>query len=177
MTLVRAAFAALAALDPTDRRRLRAILAAALVIGAAVAGPSAGWAQQAAAANATAPPQLQLNEAHISRYIAVGRELVELANKLKAAGTPAPAILDAQERERDAIARKHGAESGAEHQAIDFSIWLVVAGLDRETGEYADPIPALRQQIAATETDKALDDAKKALEDAKKELEAAKKPQ
>jgi hypothetical protein len=121
-----------------------------LAVGVATMGPAMA---QGLGAASPAYRQMRLTQDHIARYIAVSRDLLALADKLKAGGAKPGEILDAQERERDAAARAHGFAGGAEHQAVDWNIWLVIAGLDRKTGDWADPIEPLRQQIAAAEAD------------------------
>jgi hypothetical protein len=96
-----------------------------------------------AVATAQDVKQIKLTEDQVVRFIAAQADLADIASKIQAAGdTPDPAL----QTELDGIATKHGFSNFAELDDVAANISIVMAGLDTETGNFVDPVDALRKQ-------------------------------
>ncbi len=65
------------------------------------------------------------------------------------ATTPTPAL----QTELDGIAKKHGFASFSELDDVAANISIVMAGLDAQTGEFTDPVDALKKELADVTAD------------------------
>jgi hypothetical protein len=161
------------------RRAFLAVLAIATVAafalhtGSAVAqpkGPPAQKQQQPPPQQQPGPPpQVQLNAKQVEQYIAAFKELTPLFEKLdQAQGKPDPKLMG----QVQAAVAKYGFKSLEEYDQVVVSIVAVLDGIDPKTRQYANPIEAIKKEIAAVQADKTMKpaDRKKALEALNAEL-------
>lgn len=88
--------------------------------------------------------QIQLTETHLKGFLGSQPDLVAMADKLQGLGDkPDPSL----QKELEALAKKHGFASFAELDDVAANISMVMAGLDPDTGEYTDPIEAIRKEM------------------------------
>ncbi len=107
--------------------------------------------------------QIKLTEAQVNSFISAQPDLSGIASKLQQAGDQPDAALRA---ELDEIARKHGFASFSELDDVAINISIVMAGLDTQTGEFTDPVDALKKELAEVKADTSIsDDDKKQLVD------------
>ena len=78
-----------------------------------------------------------------------------MAAKLQAAGDKPDAKLQA---ELEAVATKNGFTSFAELDDIAANISMVMAGLDPQSGEYMDPIEAIKKEMEEIKKDDKIPD-------------------
>jgi hypothetical protein len=97
--------------------------------------------------------QLALTEPQIKGFINAQKDITAIAPKLQAAGDKIDAALQA---ELEGIAKKHGFKTFAELDDVAANISMVMAGLDPQSGEYTDPIDAIKKEIADIEKDAAI---------------------
>ena len=120
------------------------MLAAAVAAGLGVLMP-------AAAQNTTADfKQVQLTEKSVQGFIAAQKDLAAMAAKLQAAGDKPDPKLQA---ELEGVATKNGFGSFAELDDTAANISMVMAGLDPQTGEYVDPIEAIKKEMEEIKKD------------------------
>lgn len=125
------------------RRKLSGLLTA-LAGAVAVLAVGLGVLKHDAVAQPFEFKQLKLTEAHVKGFIASQNDLAVLAEKLQKAGDkPDPAL----QKELENLAQKHGFKSFAELDDVAANISMVMAGLDPETGDYTDPIEAIRKEM------------------------------
>lgn len=107
--------------------------------------------------------QIKLTEAHVQGFIASQKDLAAIAGKLQQAGDkPDPNL----QKELEDIAKKHGFASFTELDDVAANISIVMAGLDPQTGNYIDPLDALKKELEEVKNDKSIPDAdRKQLED------------
>lgn len=127
-------------------------------IAAAVALAMAGLASQAPAQEHGSPPQVLLDEKTITAVIAAQPDLRAFASHLDEPGVE---LTDAQEKELDGIAKKHGFADYTALEDATATISLVLAGIDRETGEFTEPVEVLKQELKEIEADKDLEPAER----------------
>jgi hypothetical protein len=97
--------------------------------------------------------QLKLTEAHIKGFIASQSDLAAISEKLQKAGDkPDPGL----QKELEQLAQRHGFKSFSELDDVAANISMVMAGLDPETGEYTDPIEAIRKEMEEIKKDDAI---------------------
>lgn len=146
--------------------RLTTLIAAG-VVGTALAltaMPSAALAQDAGQQTGEQVKQLKLTEAQIKNFIAAQGDLAAVASKMQSAGEkPDPAL----QNELEGIAKKHGFKDFAELDDVAENISIVMSGLDTQTGEYTDPVEALKKELADVEKDDSIpaDDKKQLVEE------------
>jgi hypothetical protein len=97
--------------------------------------------------------QIKLTEAQVKGFISAQKDISAIAPKLQAAGDKIPPELQA---ELEGIAKKHGFVTFAELDDVAANISMVMAGLDPQTGEYTDPVDAIKKEIADIEKDAAI---------------------
>lgn len=126
-------------------RRKAARLAAgvALALGLAVAG-------LASVAVAQDIKQMKISDKHVSSFIAAQKDLTALGPELQAAGEKIDAKLQAKLED---VAKKHGFANFAELDDVAANISLVMAGLDPQSGNFTDPIEALKQELEEIKKD------------------------
>ena len=102
--------------------------------------------------------QIKLTEDQVTRFIAAQADLAAIASKIQDAGEkPDPAL----QTELEGIATKHGFSTFAELDDVAANISIVMAGLDTESGNFVDPVEALRKQRDDVQKDKTIPDADK----------------
>jgi hypothetical protein len=150
------------------RRAFLTVLATAAV--AMIAFHSSAFAQQPPPGGPGGPPpQVQLTAKQIEQYIAAFKELTPLFEKLdQAGGKPDQKLLASV----TAAVKKYGFRDLDEYDQVVISIVAVLDGVDPKTRQYADPIQAIKKEIAAVQADKTMkpDERKKALESLNAEL-------
>jgi hypothetical protein len=116
---------------------IAAVAAVGLAIGAA-GGP--------ASAQATGGDfkQVKLTEKSVKGFIAAQMDLAAMASKLQAAGDKPDPKLQA---ELEGVATKNGFANFAELDDTAANISMVMAGLDPQSGEYVDPIEAIKKEM------------------------------
>ena len=109
----------------------------ALTLGMVVAG---------AGAQAQAPDfkQVKLDNKLIEGFIAAQKDLAAMAAKLQAAGDKPDPKLQA---ELEGVAKKNGFTSFVELDDVAANISMVMAGLDPQSGDYMDPIDAIKKEM------------------------------
>jgi hypothetical protein len=97
--------------------------------------------------------QLKLSETQVKGFISAQKDITAIAPKLQAAGDK---IDPALQTELEGIAKKHGFQTFAELDDVAANISMVMAGLDPASGEYTDPVDAIKKEIADIEKDAAI---------------------
>lgn len=121
--------------------------------------------------------QVELTEEQITKFIAAQADLAKIgpaeAPEPASDTAPAapPAIDEKTQAELDAVATKHGFKDYAALDDVAANIALVLAGIDDETGNYADPRKQLDEELAEVKGDDKLAAEEKA--DMLKEIEEA----
>jgi hypothetical protein len=129
--------------------RQMAAVAVVAVIGLFAAGAPAG---------AQDVKQIPLNEKQVQGFIAAQKDLAAIAGKIQAAGEKADPAL---QKELDDIAKKHGFAAFAELDDVAANISIVMAGLDPQTGNFVDPLEALKKELADVKADASIPEADK----------------
>jgi len=126
--------------------------------------PPAAATQDGAApkADAAAPQdnvkQIKLTEDQVKRFIAAQTDLAAIASKIQAAGdSPDPAL----QAELEGIAKKHGFGNFSELDDVAANISIVMAGLDSATGNFVDPVEALKKERDDVQKDSSIPEADK----------------
>ncbi len=88
--------------------------------------------------------QVQLAEKSVQGFIAAQKDLAAMASKLQAAGDKPDAKLQA---ELEGVATKNGFANFAELDDVAANISMVMAGLDPQSGDYVDPIEAIKKEM------------------------------
>jgi hypothetical protein len=121
-------------------------------------------AESAPATTGTNPPpsddvkQIKLTEDQVTHFIAAQADLAAIASKIQAAGEkPNPAL----QGELEGIATKHGFGNFAELDDVAANISIVMAGLDSGTGNFVDPVDALKKEREEVQKDSSIPDADK----------------
>ncbi len=125
---------------------LKAIAAAAaisLAVGVAITPVHA----QATAADFK---QVQLSDKLVQGFIAAQKDLAAMASKLQAAGDKPDAKLQA---ELEGVATKNGFANFAELDDTAANISMVMAGLDPQSGDYVDPLDAIKKEMEEIKKD------------------------
>ncbi len=108
--------------------------------------------------------QIQLTEAQVKSFIASQPDLATIAPKLQEAGDN---IDSALQSELDGIAKKHGFADFAELDDVAANISIVMAGLDTKSGDFTEPVEALKKELAEVTADASIpeDDKKQLVEE------------
>ncbi|HZA00770.1 MAG TPA: hypothetical protein VE665_00665 [Hyphomicrobiaceae bacterium] len=132
-------------------------LVLAIALGSAIAVGHTG-------ARAQELKQMKLTEQHIQGFIASQKELSAMADRLQEAGDKPDPQLQA---ELEALAKRHGFASFAELDDVAANISVVMAGLDPQTGDYADPLDTIKQEMEDIKADASIpeNDKKQMLEE------------
>lgn len=119
-----------------------------------------GWMFAAPVAIAQAPAaeepfkQVQLNETTVKNFISAQKDMAEYHQKL---GPPANDKPDPKvQAELEALAKKHGFASFSDFDDVAFNISMVMGGLDPQTGQFTDPISAIKREIEEIKNDKSI---------------------
>jgi hypothetical protein len=102
--------------------------------------------------------QIKLNDKQVEGFIASQKDLAAIAGKLQSAGDKPDAKLQG---ELEDIAKKHGFASFAELDDVAANISIVMAGLDPQTGDFVDPLEALKKELADVKADGSIPEADK----------------
>jgi len=102
--------------------------------------------------------QIKLTDAQVKSFISAQPDLSTVAPKLQEAGEQVAPALQA---ELDGIAKKHGFANFTELDDVAANISIVMAGLDSKTGEFTDPVEALKKELADVTADASIPDADK----------------
>ena len=107
------------------------------------------------AASAQVPAtQVQLTEKNVEGLIAAQKEMWALAEKMRGGGAVVLSQASGKDRvERNAIVKKYGFRDYAEYEAVAINISMVMAAIDPQTKEYADPQTAIKKEIDDVRTD------------------------
>ncbi|MEQ1614517.1 MAG: hypothetical protein ABL904_17360 [Hyphomicrobiaceae bacterium] len=105
-----------------------------------------GVAASSAHAQATAADfkQVQLTDKNVQGFIAAQKDLAAMASKLQAAGDKPDPKLQA---ELEGVATKNGFTNFADLDDTAANISMVMAGLDPQSGEYVDPVEAIKKEM------------------------------
>lgn len=121
----------------------------------------AAQGEAAPAANASAAEdvkQIKLTDDQVTHFIAAQSDLAAIASKIQAAGDkPDPAL----QSELETIAKKHGFNTFAELDDVAANISIVMAGLDSGTGNFVDPVDALKKEREEVQKDTSIPEADK----------------
>ncbi len=102
--------------------------------------------------------QIPLTDKQIEGFIASQKDLAAIAGKIQAAGDkPDPTL----QKELDGIAQKHGFATFTELDDVAANISIVMAGLDPQTGNFVDPLEALKKELDDVKADASIPDADK----------------
>jgi hypothetical protein len=121
----------------------------ALVFGALALG---------GAATAQEIKQIKLTDKQVLGFVASQKDLAAIAGKIQAAGEKPDAALQG---ELETIAKKHGFANFAELDDVAANISIVMAGLDPQTGNFTDPIAALKKELEDVKADASIPEADK----------------
>ena len=102
--------------------------------------------------------QIKLTDAQVKSFIAAQPDLAMVAPKLQEAGDN---IVPALQAELDGIAKKHGFTSFAELDDVAANISIVMAGLDSKSGDFTEPVEALKKELADVTADASIPDGDK----------------
>jgi len=108
------------------------------------------WCLAAATAGAQDIRQIKLTDKHVMGFIGAQKDLIAMADELQTVGdTPDPKLQAKLEQ----LAGRHGFASFEELDDVSANISLVMAGLDPQTGEFTDPVEALKQEMEEVRQD------------------------
>lgn len=97
--------------------------------------------------------QFKLTEKHVLGLLAAQDDFAPLAGQLaEAADKPSPQLT----AKLDATAQKHGFSNFDEYRDVDNNIFLVLEGLDRDSGDYVPPKERLEIEIDEIEKDSSI---------------------
>ena len=133
-----------------------------LVAAMAIIASTGAWAQE--------PPkdapikQIKLTEEQVKSFVAAQPDLATVAPKLQEAGDN---IDPALQSELDTIAKKHGFANFSELDDVAANISIVMAGLDSKSGDFTEPVEALKKELADVTADASIpeDDKKQLVEE------------
>ena len=100
--------------------------------------------------------QIKLTEKHIQNFITAHEEMAKLYDGADL-DKPDPKV-DAQ---AEAVAKKNGFASLAEHEVVLMNISMIMSGLDPQTKNFTEPPEQIKEVIAALKVDKAVPEAEK----------------
>jgi hypothetical protein len=101
--------------------------------------------------------QVKLDEKMVQGFIGAQKDMADFAQKNggnQQADKPDPKV----QGELDAIAKKNGFGTFAEFDDVAFNISMVMGGLDPQTGNFTDPIAAIKKEIEDVTADKTIPD-------------------
>lgn len=105
--------------------------------------------------------QMKLTEEQVKSFVAAQPDLASVAPKLQDAGDNIEPALQA---ELDELAKKHGFADFNELDDVAANISIVMAGLDSKSGEFTEPVEALKKELDDVNADASIP------EDDKKQL-------
>ena len=102
--------------------------------------------------------QMKLTEQQVKGFISSQKDLAGMASKIQAAGEkPDPAL----QAELEDIAKKNGFTNFAELDDVAANISIVMTGLDPQTGNFTDPVEALKKELEDVKADASIPEADK----------------
>jgi hypothetical protein len=102
--------------------------------------------------------QIKLTDDQVTHFISAQPDLAAMASKIQAAGDkPDPAL----QAELENIAKKHGFNTFADLDDVAANISIVMAGLDSGTGNFVDPVDALKKERDEVTKDSTIPEADK----------------
>src|SRR6516165_2786742 len=119
-----------------------------VLVARAVFEPGAATAQELR--------QMKLTEKQVQNFIAAHQDMAKLyagVNPEK----PDPKL----EAQAEAIAKKNGFASVAEHAAVTMNIEIIMAGIDPKTKNFTEPPEQIRKEIARLTADKSVPETQK----------------
>lgn len=131
------------------RRMLHLAMVMLAAAGLAMASPG-GRALAQAGAPAGDFKQIKLTEKSVQGFIAAQKDLAAMSAQLQAAGDKPDPKLQA---ELEAVATKNGFANFAELDDTAANISMVMAGLDPQSGEYVDPVEAIKKEMEEIKKD------------------------
>lgn len=133
-------------------------------LAAAMAVVACAGASAQEPAKDTPIKQVKLTDAQVKSFIAAQPDLAAVAPKLQEAGDN---IDTALQSELDGIAKKHGFTDFTELDDVAANISIVMAGLDSKSGEFTEPVEALKKELADVTADSSIpeDDKKQLVEE------------
>jgi hypothetical protein len=99
--------------------------------------------------------QIKLTEKHIQGFIAADDEMAKIYGANVDNSDPK---VRAQ---AEAVARKNGFASLAEHDDVSMNIAIIMSGIDQQTKKFTEPPDQVREEIAVLKADKSVSDAAK----------------
>lgn len=102
--------------------------------------------------------QIKLTEAQVKSFVSAQPDLATVAPKLQQAGDT---IDPGLQTELDNIAKKHGFATFTELDDVAANISIVMAGLDSKSGEFTEPVEALKKELADVTADASIPEADK----------------
>ena len=129
----------------------RALVAALAILGWALVAPAS-----ISPASAAEEPfkQVQLDEKLVRSFIVAQKEMADYHQK---AGPPASDKPDPKvQADLEGLAKKHGFASFADFDDVAFNISMVMGGLDPQTGQFTDPITAIKREVEEITNDKSI---------------------
>ena len=112
----------------------------------------------ASVAGAQEIKQIKLTDKQVTGFVAAQKDLSAISAKIQAAGEKPDAALQA---ELETIAKKHGFAAFSELDDVAANISIVMAGLDPQTGNFTDPIEALKKELDDVKADTTIPEADK----------------
>lgn len=101
--------------------------------------------------------QVKLSDKMVQGFIAAQKDMADFAQKNggnQQSDKPDPKV----QADLDAIAKKNGFATFAEFDDVAFNISMVMGGLDPQTGNFTDPIAAIKKEIDEVTADKTIPD-------------------
>ena len=99
--------------------------------------------------------QIKLTEKHIQGFIAADEEMAKIYGANVDNSDPK---VKAQ---AEAVAKRNGFASLAEHDDVSMNIAIIMSGIDQQTKKFTEPPERVREEIAALKADKSISDAAK----------------
>lgn len=124
----------------------------ALALGAAAQEPTSEPKDEAI-------KQIKLSESQVKNFISAQPELAAVFPKVRDEG--GDSITPALQTELDGIARKHSFASYEELDNVAANIAIVMAGIDANSGEFTEPLEALKKELADVTADKLISEGDK----------------
>jgi hypothetical protein len=130
----------------STRRGLLGVLFSAL-LALALFAPGVATAQDV--------KQIKLTEKHIEGFIAADDEMAKIY------GADVDNSDPKVKAQAEAVARKNGFASLAEHDDVSMNIAIIMSGIDQQTKKFTEPPDQVREEIAVLKADKSVSDAAK----------------
>ena len=95
--------------------------------------------------------QVKLTDALVEGFIAAQKDMAAMAEKMQGASPdkPDPKL----QAELEAIAKKYGFTDFVQYDDVAANISMVMAGIDPQTGNFTDPVAAIKKEIEELEKD------------------------